>query len=108
MKFFVKSMGMSSALTRGSAFWNTWNPQYFRSGEDVDANRDSARRRPQSGISLSEARAAQCEPQTVDDDPEKFWKRAFRGARALALVRARARQDLVQEGVPDEMDLRLP
>lgn len=42
MKFFVNSMGMSSAVTRGSALWNTWKPQYFRSGEDVEANRDSA------------------------------------------------------------------
>ena len=41
MKFRVKSMGMSSALTRGSAFWNTWKPQYFRSGEAVEANSDS-------------------------------------------------------------------
>ncbi len=43
IKFLVKSMGMSSALTRGSAFWNTWKPQYLRSGEDVDANSDSVR-----------------------------------------------------------------
>ena len=47
MKFFVNSMGMSSALTRGSAFWNTWKPQYLRSGEDVDANSDSVRCRLQ-------------------------------------------------------------
>ena len=41
MKFFVKSIGISSALTRGSAFVNTWKPQYLRSGDDVDEKRDS-------------------------------------------------------------------
>lgn len=41
MKFFVNSMGKSVAETRGSAFCTIWNPQYFRSGEEDDANKDS-------------------------------------------------------------------
>lgn len=41
MKFLVKSMGMLAAVTRGKAFWNIWNPQYLRSREDVEENKDS-------------------------------------------------------------------
>jgi hypothetical protein len=41
MKFFVKSIGTSSALARGSAFWKTWKPQYLRSADAFAENRDS-------------------------------------------------------------------
>jgi len=42
MKFLVKRNGRSWEFRiLGSAFWNNWNPQYFRSGDDVDEKRDS-------------------------------------------------------------------
>jgi hypothetical protein len=42
MKFLVNNIGMSSAVTRGRAFWKIWKPQYFRSGDDVEEKSDSA------------------------------------------------------------------
>lgn len=42
MKFLVNNIGMSSAATRGRAFWKIWKPQYFRSGDDVEEKSDSA------------------------------------------------------------------
>ena len=41
IKFFVNSMGRSSACTRGSAFWKIWKPQYFLSGDAVAEKSDS-------------------------------------------------------------------
>lgn len=42
MKFFVNNFGMSSPATLGRAFWNTWKPQYLRSEDEVEENKDSA------------------------------------------------------------------
>lgn len=41
MKFLVKSMGMLAWVTLFKAYWKTWKPQYLRSGDDVDENKDS-------------------------------------------------------------------
>lgn len=38
MKFFVKRNGSCDGGRRCKAFWNTWNPQCLRSGEDDEEN----------------------------------------------------------------------
>lgn len=38
MKFFVKSIGSSEGGERVKHFWKTRKPQYFLSGDELDAN----------------------------------------------------------------------
>lgn len=42
MRFLVKSIGRVASVTLDRVSWKTRNPQYFRSEEEVDANRDSS------------------------------------------------------------------
>jgi hypothetical protein len=71
MKFFVNNIGMLSSVTRASAFWKTWKPEYLRSWEDVVENNDSRRCKDTIRTQKTE------EKNTIDDNPEEFLKGTF-------------------------------
>jgi hypothetical protein len=74
---------MSPASTRGRAFWNTWNPQYFRSGDDVEEKSDSAQRKTEKlGIEKIKCKTLQ----TIDHYTEKFLKGRRGRVRGLGMV----------------------
>ena len=89
MKFFVKRKERTDVGARSNIRRKTWKPQYFRSGEDVAAKRDSVRC-PILSVSLASPKtrrrgkvAGSVRGLTINDDPEKLWERAL--GRTLAL-----------------------